>query len=392
MGILDAPRPPRGHAYTPPDNQALMAFRAALANRDASPVNMLFVGDSITEGTGATAMANRWQSRLAEMVRTRFPVPGVVGVPIPHLPGLKTNGVTYPYPIAQAGTPRLGGAGNAVAYGLGRRTDPLTAPSQSDTFTFVGTSFDVFYADATDGGVMSIAIDGGTPALVDTRNAAPIGSGLKWSSPALAPGSHTVVIGYDNTSQANSVANFEGVYLYNGDETKGFRFWDSGHHGYNSASWLSPPLTYQRSFRATKADLVIIELGANDLTNGVTAAQFQTNIADLIATIRTQLAEVQKFPPSIVLMMLWERTTGGASGFTATEPWKNYVDAAQTIADGDDRITVLDLSQRMPSPVAFPDPANQPANLGLYADTVHPSNKGHAMVADEVFRFLFSGP
>ncbi|MGC9544035.1 hypothetical protein [Streptomyces sp. UG1] len=57
-------------------SKALQGFHAGLANRHFQRCNIVCIGDSITEGQGATAFANSWPSRLRQLLRARFPTDG----------------------------------------------------------------------------------------------------------------------------------------------------------------------------------------------------------------------------------------------------------------------------------------------------------------------------
>ena len=73
------------------------------------------------------------------------------------------------------------------------------------TFTFSGNQVALHAVKDVDQGIMSLSIDGGTPVNVDdyspTRNA----SGIVWTSPMLATGTHTLTI--VNTGQKNAASS-----------------------------------------------------------------------------------------------------------------------------------------------------------------------------------------
>jgi lysophospholipase L1-like esterase len=72
--------------------------------------------------------------------------------------------------------------------------------------------------------------------------------------------------------------------------------------------------------------------------------------------------------------MIYEAVLAGGTA----EPWSHYVAAASAIAADDPAVVLVDHSLRMP-------PTNAPNTYGLYSsDHIHPSDAGHAMLADEL--------
>ena len=65
---------------------ALEPWFAALANRDNAPAKWLAIGDSITEGMGASTNINRWTQRSLTGLRNRFATTGLTGGGFGFLP------------------------------------------------------------------------------------------------------------------------------------------------------------------------------------------------------------------------------------------------------------------------------------------------------------------
>ena len=85
--------------------RALRVFYAALADRRSNPCNIVVMGDSMTEGQGATVWGARWVDRFRAQMRQKFPVTGVPGGVgyISTTNGL-TGGSSSIFPVAHSGT------------------------------------------------------------------------------------------------------------------------------------------------------------------------------------------------------------------------------------------------------------------------------------------------
>jgi len=111
---------------------------------------------------------------------------------------------------------------------------------------------------------------------------------------------------------------------------------------------------------------------------------FQSRLQAIIAAIQARLATPY---PSFVLCMFPARA--GQSGYTY--PWSQYVSAAYNVAAADTSgpggtsvVTVMDFTLVTTMPGADGD------SYGFWqpGDLVHPSNKGHQMIADCLTAFL----
>ena len=76
------------------------------------------------------------------------------------------------------------------------------------TFHFTGTQVALHAVRDVDQGIMTVAVDGGSPTTVDNYTATRNASGIVWTSPTLATGSHTLtVINTGNRNNASSGIN-----------------------------------------------------------------------------------------------------------------------------------------------------------------------------------------
>lgn len=348
-------------SFAPTAQPALWAWTAALAGRDSAPVRILWgPGDSITEGQGATTVADRFVDRVMDQLRTRFPVTGSVRGD--YQPGYyAAPGLTDPWTFA--GAPNSGG----TSFGLGRRSVVLTATGQSMSRSVQGTSVVILHAGAPSTGSYRYSIDGGTPVTVNTVRAGGNLGGIGTSVTLPNTSAHTLLIEW-----VSGTVYLEGAFVHNGTETKGFQSWEASHYGYRTSDYTSN-LGWADTVGTVQPQLVVMGLLTNDYGNQVTPATNLTNLRSLIATVKAKCT----LPPSFVLLNMYE-----TAATTPVAPFSEYLANGYALAAEDPmNVTVLDLSTRMP---AAPTDV-----LGLYEGTkVHPTNKGAAVIADALTGFL----
>lgn len=339
--------------------QKLLGFFAALANREKAPCNIVIMGDSITEGQGATSLSTRWVQVFLDRMRQRFPTAGVTG-------GVGYRPAMYVFSTPAGQGPVATGNAATTSRGLGKRGKTL-AP---DNGTGVGrvtyapvicTSFDICYHSTGTGNRINVSIDGGAEVEI------PSGVGhVSWSSGPLAAGPHTVSVSY---SRGGSTA-LEGVMFYNGDENKGIRLWEGGSSGsradfFNATDGTGGSDVWAGALSRTNADLIILGWITNDAvaSSNRTPEQFKASYLNVINLIRAQNATAP-----IVLMPLFERSA------TLLVPWEQYVEKLREIAEADPTVAFFDFGERIPK--------LSPDTFGLLVDGVHPSDKGYSLMAD----------
>jgi hypothetical protein len=85
------------------------------------------------------------------------------------------------------------------------------------TFRFTGTQAAVRAVKDVDQGIMSIAVDGGTPQNVDDYATGRNAAGVVWTSPPLSSGNHTLTI--TNTGQRNPSSSGNNIAIDRADVT-----------------------------------------------------------------------------------------------------------------------------------------------------------------------------
>ena len=356
--------------------QALQPWFSALANRHYARANVVCVGDSITEGQGATNANYRWLARLRDVLRARLPTLDLTGGGRGFLGAQSSGQVSFTWPAVHSGSLGLG-----TTLGPKSSFAQFNAAAQTITYSLTGDSADIMWTQIPFGGTFSWAVDGGSATNVST-NGGSVLSGRVTHISLGAAGAHTLLL-----SRVSGTMNMEGVIEFNGDYAKGIQVHDAGHYGWQASNWnaqLASTTGAAAAIAALSPKLIIIALGVNEQFSGVSPATFQTNIQTMISHLRA----AQSSPyPSIVLCMYPPRVNQGSYSYA----WADYVTAAWNVAAADtggvgstSLVTVLDFTL---------GPRMLGADSNVYGiwqsgDEVHPSNLGHSMLADVVASFI----
>ena len=378
-----AVQPLTPQTLTAQQTQALTPWFAGLSNRLSARCSVVCLGDSITEGVHAlgppsTGFQNRWIARLADALRARYPTQGIAGGGRGFIGAVSTGEPTFTWPTTITGTPVT-----AQSSGPKAKFVQLGASGQSITFLLTGDSADIMWTQAGFGGTFSWAVDGGPATDISTSGSSTVDGKIS-HIPLGSPGPHTLVL-----SWVSGRSNIDGVVEYAGDYTGGIQVHDAGHYGWQSSSWVSAMNGGAASgpaggIAALSPAAVIISLGSGDQFSGVPPATFQSRLQAIISSIQARLA---KPFPSFVLCMLPARV--GQSGYAY--PWSQYVSAAYSISAADNSgpggssvVSVMDFTV-VPT---FPGGDTDAYGFWQAGDLVHPSNRGHQMIADCLTAFL----
>lgn len=354
---------------------ALMGWHSALANRHFSRANVVMIGDSITEGEGATSFENSIPARLRKLLRSRFPIDGLTGIAGGQgwINAAATGATSFTWPATVANGPVYNDD-----WGPKRHTPELNAAAPADIITYTGlqgTAVDIMWVRFAFGGNFRYRVDAGSWTTVATAGAQL--DGLKTRVSLGASGTHTLEV------EANSVgfqAFVSGVIVYDGDESKGIQVHDCSHWGWTSTNWVSAVTanySWPAAIAALNPSLITIMMGANDQYLNTDPAVFQSNLVTLISGLRAATGAPSPFPP-ILLAMHGARGDG-----PFTYEWSEYVSAAHSIAATDALVGVFDmtLGPRMPAEADSP-------NYSLYSDDVHLNNRGCSYIADRLVDYI----
>lgn len=338
----------------------LQTFWSALQSRETTPVDILTVGTSITAGTGQTGGLARWQSKLVEMLRRRYPS-RTVG---PHVANYYPAEGQYGGPTA-SGTPTP--ARPTTKRGLGLRSVQLINDTQLLSWgSVVCTTLKVVGYATTIADSFTVNLNSGTLA---TFTPGTVGPFVQTVTLPLARASNLVQITW-----VAGAPVIEGLIVNDGDESAGIRLWDSSRGGSKTGDWLTATsgsedwLARIGSGAATivTPQLVIVEQLANDYTT-ISSSQYATNLTSMITKLRANLPDA-----SIVVLGAYRRTTAGLS-----EAWDAYSAQAKTIA-ADNDCGYLDLDELV----------DITQGTGFLFDAYHPSNDGAEVLAGLIFEWL----
>lgn len=285
-------------------------WAAALGNREFSPAVVAVVGDSITANGFASSAINGYAYKFSDALQRPYRASGShwwsVGA---YLGPWVNTGGTF-----------------TELYGVGGWSYINSGQTQYQEATFYCDRFHLYFAGAVGGSrTAEVLIDGTQVATVNTVVTGSTTTPVKYDSGALAPGLHTIRV---RASTSHTVI-FSGAYVWNGDYGKGIQVWPMGHSGHSAADWDAYGIdsdVYEAFGPAfVNPALVIIELGLNDLADGVTKAAYKTSIASVINKITTNTVPA----PSLCFLSMWAR---GDGSYTDAQ-FKPYRTANKELAD-----------------------------------------------------------
>lgn len=262
---------------------------AALAARLNRQANVVFFGDSVTVGGFATSANNTFPRLYGSAVQRMYHPGGVGWVPAGAYLGEWSSA---------GGTTLV-----TATYGLGQYCYLQTGTAQTATITVMMDRIDVLFTGGTTTGTAEILIDGQSAGTINTNSGA--FKVFKWTSAPLARGIHAVMV---RPNAAGQTILTSGAHIHDGDYGTGVHVWPVGHSGFQLTDWpdgIDHWLYWAPEIM--RPDLVFVEFGFNDLGIGaVTGAQFRINLITLVNRIRANCTP----DPSIVLLAIWSRADG----------------------------------------------------------------------------------
>lgn len=340
---------------------AVEPWLSAIANKDNAPARQLSIGDSITEGSNSDSIVNRWVQKLVSLYRKRYGQLATGGVG--HIPPYYIGG-SMGQPFTSVSNPP---PATDTSFGFGRRCAVMSG-AHFYTFTITASSFWLWYVQGPSTGTIAVSIDDGPETFINTA-ASPLMDGKTWNSPALSSGSHTVKV----RASAGTIY-FTGLTVFNGDENSGFQMFEAGHWGWKTTDWANNSGYWPEIVSKVQPQLVTIALMTNDYQANVNPATCKTNLLNMISGIKQKLNK-----PATILIITYP-ARGDVSN--PQYGWSMYVNVAKEISDSDETVAHLDLSKR------YTSPATSNILNNWDGDLVHPTNKGHAVIAESIFSYL----
>lgn len=331
----------------------LGTWNTARAGAASTRAKWLAIGDSVTEGHGATTRASRYAEQALATLRTRAGVSG----------GGRTYNVRYNVfneSVAWA-SDSVSGNGTSQTLGpFGSRAVSLDA-GQSITWTVSGSSAEIWFAQYSGAGSFTWAVDGGGTTSVNANNAT---SAYVPTTISLGSnGSHTVAVAF----ASGATAYIAGLQVIDG--AGGVALYEAGLAGVDTAGYIGGQGDYQytpASWDVMDPHLVTVELGLNDaFLDSADPRVMVRNLRTLIRDIRTVSTS-----PSVAIIAAY---TPAAGVLASATPWAEYADALRLLAEADGMLALVDLDANMPAATT--------SGTGNYVtDGLHPNNTGHALI------------
>ena len=346
-----------GWAKVGPDEAAAAQIRAALLEARTRPVKIAVVGDSISEGTGATTLTNRWQTLAQSILRTALGI--TAGPAVPYIPA------RYATPAPQS---LVSSAGDTEAWdrvGLGVRSVRI-GPGGSVTFTpgHITSARLIFFGGST-AGTAEVLVGGTAVGTVNTQSK---GNAFVWPVP-LTAGNRTITV----RSTGDTSVYVQGIHVYDGDETAGLQLIDASHHGW---AWQAETLLSSQSqaaaLKALEVDGVVAALGTNDIVRGTPA--------QAAAAVRTTLDTWRATIPAMPVLQVW-MLQGGGRDETTTTPYREAIAAS---LNADRRGGFFDANRVLPG-------HDEPGGADLFRDALHPNDLGHQRLGEALAGVLLAG-
>jgi len=392
-----------GPYYSLPDGWDI-AWKTAKANLGIQQAAIVGIGDSITQGWGATDfMVDSWWAKLRSVLLAGNTLAGDhYGLLYSDAFTTGTSGpTTATYPLLFGGTyntdygPNPSGY-NYLAYNNGALTPFVTVTPPYDV-----VGFDILYIDVS-AGTWTYQVDSGSTTTITCTGSGSAANSIvkKVSITGLSSGSHTLTI---NSSSDAITCNVLGVTAY-ADTSAGLLFGNMGWPGMglitgsvannalaDTAQFPPDRLALYQGYQGTTAspssltgfgfpaapDLAIISFGVNDSYQGVSRADFRDALNRLIWSLRRGKSDAC----SIIICAMW-----AADGTAADSTHVANSDNADGFSNAyhDIKSAMLECAQM--NTCAFVDIhgafGRAPvANGWIGSGDIHPSDDGHSKIA-----------
>lgn len=290
----------------PIEGSELRTFRAAWANRDSAPLNILVVGDSNTVGYYSSTDAGRWiqvMTAVLSAANNQRQAPG-------YQP--KNTSTNYVLPWTTSGTITDG-----THSGLGYGSVEITPPGYIET-SVVCDRFWVRYGFGLLIGAFSVTIDGGSAVNVGTGGTGSLVGGNTWDSGALTRGLHTVrftaIDGFGFPCRFEGAMWFDGngnssgsqgaVSAGNSQTGSKIRVWNGGRLGATAGTFAASDSTWWTdNLDKVNPHLVIVPLGTNEIGTGTSTTAFKANLTTMVSRINSVMATASLQTPSYLFVI-----------------------------------------------------------------------------------------
>jgi lysophospholipase L1-like esterase len=366
----------------------LRALRAAWALRASKPVNIVILGDSVTQGYYATT----FDQSLVAILMARLCQAN--GQPVAGGYANMSTNVTGSY-TGRNWT--IANGTDTSNYGIGYAATTLASntpgPVGTATTSYMCDRLWVHYPIAASGlGTFTIAIDGGGPVTITPTGTAR--TGVVWDSGQLTRDIHTVAVAANSATAAvvegatffdgngNTAGTVGTLSAANANTGAGLRLFNAAHFGFKAISYAAVSgagVWWTDAFDTVNPDAVFIFLGVNDCSTRTTA-QYHDDLTTVIARIATACAAYTILTPSIVVC--------GMYGVGATDLMPPYRVVARQVA-AEQQVAYIDWYDMVGYVgTATADIYSLMSSIDPPTGKIHPSNVGHQMLGDSLSEFV----
>lgn len=372
-----------------------VALRAAIsaAQLGTGPCHIIFLGNSVTQRYLATTAPNGYANKTMSGLASRLGLTNPPGY-YPASTDCNYSGMTY----TPSGTSSLvddsGFCGEALYWQAGTTLTSVTINPATGFWIHCqkGPAIGAQFTYSVNGGAAQGPVNAG---------AAPRQGGRIWdhgNAGGLASGgANTIVF----TSDVTFGSVVEGVTWFNGNHNTtrpqgfitranantgtGLRHWICGHSGYYTSRYtvagFNVPVTGSANSQATFVDpmdfidphLMIIELGINDINQGISVQTFIANLQTMVAMIRAKITTTGARFPTLIFMAMYGSTLDSRGQYSPqAQALKAYC-----YANG---YGFLDLTSLMGGSIV--------GNTTVSSDAIHPNDVGHQMIANYLVNMI----
>ena len=327
----------------------LAAKARATSSTGLSTPTLLFLGDSITDAAGA---AIDWNHGYPALYRNSIQL----------ATGLAGHGWLGNHVFTPDGT-----WSTITLKGTNLNIWKGTPTSTQTTFTASYKTMDIIYSTFPDGGSATITAEGGfNPVTINCNGAESYHNVATITIGGF--GKHSVIV----NPPASGNIYIEG-FIAHSDQT-GLLVNAVGHPGIRAADYKNNQASVIASTSAFNPMLSVIMLGTNDAGTQTSLADYQAGLDALVKQALTT--------GDVLVVSMGDRGDSGS----LTIPYSSYVSTAKQVAVNNN-CAYLSIYDRWNRSYSW---AN---NQGFYnADGIHPSQAGHADIAQALFEILGGYP
>lgn len=334
--------------------------RVAGREEDDGNINLLVVSDSSAEGWTASTLDKTYVRRFGKDLAELFGMgegkyfnaaPGFAGYPLPSHNVWVTAGGW------------INSTGGSL--GLCNRWAYTATNGAYKRLTTEAEQFKVYFLGSHLTGNARIYIDGVLAATFNTLGNTTGTIPKVWTSAELAPGAHTIEI---QNNGAGSFIVLDGILAIEKVDNS-VNVFNASHAGYSMPNYLAMGASWDTAVASTEAETVLIILGLNDESAGLTPVQVGNNYESLAEKLKGILGN----HISICIVIEWANSNDVPGTW---DPYAKELRKRSAVQGWG----VIDIDAVVGYTAGDP--------YLLMPDTVHPNDRGSRLWADVIVKYL----